>query len=67
MPNNINIYDLMNKNLSNAQGDTIDSGNSMNYKTTLRKEVISVLRGQAMLGLLGGNVNYAQQGFQGLA
>ena len=67
MPNNINIYDLMNKNLSNAQGDTIDSGNSMNYKTTLRKEVISVLRGQAMLGLLGGNVDYTKQGFQGLA
>lgn len=27
-------------------------GTGMNYKTTLRKEVISVLRGQAMLGIL---------------
>ena len=35
-----------------------------NYKTTLRKEVISVLRGQAMLGLLNnqtGNYGAAQR------
>ena len=37
----------------------------MNYKTTLRKEVISVLRGQAMLGLLSSSgYTYGQAGQQ---
>ena len=64
LQNKVNIYDLMNRNILSGHGDTIDSSISMNYKTTLRKEVISVLRGQAMLGLLGGS-GFSQGGLQG--